>query len=344
MGIQKTSQEVRGEMRKKSALMLPNNPSASGMKPDAIRKTLVAPILDSEDSLLSELDRVVDEANEHIEDTVAAHEARNDNPHGVTADQVGLGNVDNTSDAEKPVSVAQQEALDGKVDKLVADGTDLVYGAKANGAQAGFWATPWVTDGALVMRDERGCFYVNEPTEGSHPVTRTFLEAIVSLLVGKQGNQTIGGDLSVGGDLYVAGSTYGTDMESLNVKDAVIVANADGVPLAGLSGYVIRAGGGKAYGILYDPAEDCVKIGLGTFDGKVFVYGTNEAQVLATRGEIVGGNIPMWDSEKHTFVDSGRRAEELATERYVKELYGDIDAALDELHAYAQALIGGDAV
>ena len=33
---------------------------------------------------------------------------------GVTAAEVGLGNVDNTSDANKPVSTAQQTALNAK--------------------------------------------------------------------------------------------------------------------------------------------------------------------------------------------------------------------------------------
>ena len=33
---------------------------------------------------------------------------------------MGLGNVDNTSDADKPVSTAQQTALDAKQDTLVA--------------------------------------------------------------------------------------------------------------------------------------------------------------------------------------------------------------------------------
>lgn len=36
------------------------------------------------------------------------------NPHNVTKGQVGLGNVDNTSDVNKPVSTAQQTALDAK--------------------------------------------------------------------------------------------------------------------------------------------------------------------------------------------------------------------------------------
>lgn len=39
------------------------------------------------------------------------HTNRSDNPHGVTAAQVGLGNVDNTADADKPVSTRQQTAI-----------------------------------------------------------------------------------------------------------------------------------------------------------------------------------------------------------------------------------------
>lgn len=39
------------------------------------------------------------------------------NPHGTTKSDVGLSNVDNTSDANKPVSTAQQTALDLKLDK-----------------------------------------------------------------------------------------------------------------------------------------------------------------------------------------------------------------------------------
>lgn len=46
-----------------------------------------------------------------------AHIANTSNPHNVTKAQVGLGNVDNTSDANKPVSTAQQAAIDLKVDK-----------------------------------------------------------------------------------------------------------------------------------------------------------------------------------------------------------------------------------
>ena len=43
---------------------------------------------------------------------LSAHTARTDNPHGVTKAQVGLGSCDNTADASKPVSTAQQAAID----------------------------------------------------------------------------------------------------------------------------------------------------------------------------------------------------------------------------------------
>lgn len=42
--------------------------------------------------------------------SVTAHTGNTSNPHSVTKTQVGLGNVDNTSDANKPVSTAQAAA------------------------------------------------------------------------------------------------------------------------------------------------------------------------------------------------------------------------------------------
>lgn len=47
---------------------------------------------------------------------INGHSARTDNPHNVTAEQIGLGNCDNTSDANKPISTATQAALDKKAD------------------------------------------------------------------------------------------------------------------------------------------------------------------------------------------------------------------------------------
>jgi len=46
---------------------------------------------------------------------------------------VGLSNVDNTSDSNKPVSTSQQTALDAKLDKILAySDTQIFYGAIGN--------------------------------------------------------------------------------------------------------------------------------------------------------------------------------------------------------------------
>ena len=50
-----------------------------------------------------------------------AHIADLANPHAVTATQVGLPNVDDTSDADKPVSTATQTALNAKADQTALD-------------------------------------------------------------------------------------------------------------------------------------------------------------------------------------------------------------------------------
>ena len=55
---------------------------------------------------------------------LTAHTSNTNNPHNTTKAQVGLGNADNTSDAEKPVSSAQATAIGAKQDTLVS-GTNI---------------------------------------------------------------------------------------------------------------------------------------------------------------------------------------------------------------------------
>lgn len=69
------------------------------------------------DSLKSqaEIDELVTKLDIHI--------SNKSNPHSVTKAQVGLGNVDNTSDANKPISTATQNALNSKFN--ASDGNAL---------------------------------------------------------------------------------------------------------------------------------------------------------------------------------------------------------------------------
>lgn len=112
--INKISQETMNAILRKSAYRLPDNPSEQGFKAADIKKAFYQFIDDSTASICAEVNRVVEEANTDIanKDTlVDTHTTDKNNPHEVTKSQVGLGNVDNTSDLDKPVSTAQQAAI-----------------------------------------------------------------------------------------------------------------------------------------------------------------------------------------------------------------------------------------
>ena len=73
---------------------------------------------------------------QNVQDNLEAHINDTDNPHKVTKVQVGLGNVNNTSDKNKPISIPQQAALDNKLDKVktITDNPQ-VYAKNADGTQ-----------------------------------------------------------------------------------------------------------------------------------------------------------------------------------------------------------------
>lgn len=86
----------------------------------------VTQVLLNNDTFLKQVtEQLIKNVNQHIKDT--------ENPHEMTAEQLNLEKVDNTSDLEKPVSTVQQNALDALyqqmtqyTDKEIAD---LINGA-----------------------------------------------------------------------------------------------------------------------------------------------------------------------------------------------------------------------
>ena len=90
---------------------------------------------DFTDDEKSDLAEVVEHAislEENKADAFAleAHTSNTDNPHSVTKSQIGLGNADNTSDMDKPISNAVREELDSinnniaRIDGIVVDKAD----------------------------------------------------------------------------------------------------------------------------------------------------------------------------------------------------------------------------
>ncbi len=64
--------------------------------------------------------------------SLTSHTGNKSNPHGVTAAQVGLGNVNNTADADKPVSTAQSSAISTAKEEAVASANDYTDGKIAD--------------------------------------------------------------------------------------------------------------------------------------------------------------------------------------------------------------------
>lgn len=113
-----------------------------GMKPSTL------PIKEYEDqkAYIDELDEKQRHAlNEHLDDK--------ENPHEVTVEQLGLEKVDNTSDEDKPISKAQQEEFDNKIN--YADIVDNCESEEVN--------KPVSANQARIIKQE-----VNENTKARH--------------------------------------------------------------------------------------------------------------------------------------------------------------------------------
>ena len=77
----------------------------------------------------------VQQAASALQGGLSSHTGNKDNPHAVTKEQIGLGQVDNTSDADKPISKAAQKALDQLSDDLEQVAGMTLLGGGAGGGE-----------------------------------------------------------------------------------------------------------------------------------------------------------------------------------------------------------------
>ena len=126
---------------------------------------------------------------------------------GVTKTMVGLGNVDNTSDANKPVSTATQTALDLKAPLASPTFTGTVAGITATMVGLG---------------------NVDNTSDANKPIstaTQTALDLKAPLASPTFTGTATTNDLTVSGNLTVSGTTTSINTETLTVNDNVVVLN-----------------------------------------------------------------------------------------------------------------------
>lgn len=88
---------------------------------------IIGDILNQSD-LINKFDELQDNID-NVNGNLDTHINNSSNPHGVTASQIGLGNVDNTSDIEKPVSNPQQEYITEQIKSTLQNITKNEYEA-----------------------------------------------------------------------------------------------------------------------------------------------------------------------------------------------------------------------
>lgn len=77
---------------------------------------------DTFDRMLSKIKYFINKITNHI--------ANKENPHGLTKQQIGLGQVDNTADIDKPISAIQRQEFDKKIN--TSEATEMIKSSIAN--------------------------------------------------------------------------------------------------------------------------------------------------------------------------------------------------------------------
>jgi hypothetical protein len=165
-------------------------------------------------------------------------------PSGLIKGDVGLGNVDNTSDADKPVSTATQSALDLKAPLASPTFTGTVSGVTASMVGLG---------------------NVDNTSDANKPVstaTQTALDLKANLAAPTFTGTTTTDDLVVDGDFTVNGTNFAASATSIVIEDNLVqIAHqnpANTVDLGLVVGY--NDGTAKHAGIVRDTSANKWKI------------------------------------------------------------------------------------
>jgi hypothetical protein len=187
---------------------------------------------------------------------------------GITKTMVGLGNVDNTTDANKPVSTATQTALD-----LKAPLADPTFTGTVSG----------------VTKSHVGLGNVDNTSDANKPVstaTQTALDAKASLAGATfTGNVEVDGNLVVDGDFTVNGTNFSASATSITIEDNLLQLAyqnaANTVDLGLVVGY--NDGAAKHSGIARDVSDDKWKLfkGVTTEPTTTVAFGEGSLDALA---------------------------------------------------------------
>lgn len=234
-------------------------------------------------------DSVADKADSS---TVTAHISNTSNPHAVTKTQVGLSNVDNTSDSNKPISTATQSALNAKATVAQFDAlTSTVanqLATKANStdltAHTGNTSNPHsVTKSQVGLANVDNTSDLNKPISTATQTQLTSLGSRAANLEAIPNNKIITTQSALEAAVLVGGDIYCDSNTVINLTSTITV----GVP-ARIYGGTFTKSSGVAFLITSSNVElsGITITGGGTAAGYdntqklIFAQGTSSATTL----------------------------------------------------------------
>lgn len=230
----------------------------------------------------------------------------------ITKANIGLGNVDNTADANKVVKEAKKTT--GAISVLGNDSTNAEKSITFDGS-----ADKEVTfnNGDFVTTLTGSNLQVAIADKGY--ATKTYVDTQDGNKLDKTGgtitgNLSVNGGVTVGGNLTVNGTTTTIDSTTLQVKDKLIeVAHGNTTKLTSPAGLVVPKYDGTNSGALVFDGDGMAQVGKVVLDAAGNIDTTKSGlQTLATRTNLVGGNLVQYDSTNKTLVDSGKKVGDFA--------------------------------
>lgn len=153
--------------------------------------------------------------------------------------------------------------------------------------------------------------------------TKTYVDTQDDKKLDKAGG-IITGDLTIGGNVTVNGTTTTVNSNTLTVKDKLIeVAKDNTTTLTSPAGIIVPKYNGTDYGALVIDSDGNAKVGdvKLTAGGDIDVN-NSDLQTLATRTNLVDGNLVQYYGTKQTLVDSGKNIDDLVTTNTTQTITG----------------------
>ena len=165
--IPNIAEETKEKIKRSSAYSLPNNPTGAGYKPQDIKNVLFKPIIDGQNSVLAEVEKLISRLNNIINQNLA--------------NGLSLQYDTNTKKLTYKLESAEGKILTpGEVSLPFLDRVEKTNGEHAytiiNGEQTTKRISPMVVAGAIVSRDPNGRTAFPDPILSNEPVTRGYFE------------------------------------------------------------------------------------------------------------------------------------------------------------------------